>query len=84
MPQLDDPQLDITIKGATGRPATTTLTGVISIMEIPDEERGFIKGISFYHNNHWQDFDLDTFEAIIIRRSKTAKLAKPPASLEVK
>jgi hypothetical protein len=71
MPTLDTPQVDVTIKGASGRPASIELKGVTSIMEIPNEVEGHIKGISFYGaDNHWVDFELDEFETIIIRKHK--------------
>lgn len=80
MPLCNEPQLDVDVKGAAGKAASTKLIGVTSIMEIPNEVEGVIKGISFYGADaHWHDFNFDEFETIIIRKHKAPTTPKTHA-----
>lgn len=79
-----DAVVDVTIKGAAGKPATLELKGVNSIMEVPNDIEGVMAGLSFYHKNHWQDFKIDEFESIIIRRRRPEPTVKHIRKAEVK
>ncbi len=59
-------RLNVTIN-KNGAPKRV-LKGVKSVLEVPDEENECIKALSFHHNGHWRDIEMDDFDRITIEK----------------